>query len=86
MAGDLIGTQLRDGTDYCSKDAAAFWRTLRWVVFKIEKPYNQLTHMYTFIATNMEELGDWQVIDYYCSRGRMENFIGEGNRALILRP
>lgn len=27
--------------------------------------------MYTFIATNMEKPGHWQVIDYYCSRGRM---------------
>lgn len=166
LTGDLIRAQLRDGTDYCSKDAAAFmepiiaeyrehypdiqryargdsgfatpelydlfedndvkyairlkinktllslaqeqddvltkatrlnmvdyavtygefwyqaasWRTPRRVVFKIEKPYNQLTHMYTFIVTNMEELGHWQVIDYYCNRGRMENFIGEGKQ------
>ncbi len=166
LTGDLIGAQLRDGTDYCSKDAAAFmepiiaeyqeyypgiqryargdsgfatpelydlfedtdvkyairlkinktllslareqddaltkatrlnmvdyavtygefwyqaasWRTPRRVMFKIAKPYNQLTHMYTFIVTNMEELGHWQVIDYYCNRGRMENFIGEGKQ------
>ena len=33
--------------------------------------------MYTFIVTNME-LEIWQIIDYYCNRGRMENFIGEG--------
>ena len=56
---------------------AASWREPRRVVFKIEKPYGQMTHMYTFIATNME-LEAWQVIDYYCNRGRMENFIGEG--------
>lgn len=166
LTGDLIRAQLRDGTDYCSKDAAAFmepiiaeyrehypgiqryargdsgfatpelydlfedndvkyairlkinktllslarerdealakatrlnmvdyavtygefwyqaasWRAQRRVVFKIEKPCNQLTHMYTFIVTNMEELGHWQVIDYYCNRGRMENFIGEGKQ------
>ena len=49
-------------------------------MFKIEKPYNQMTHMYTFIVTNMEELGHWQAIDYYCNRGRMENFIGEGKQ------
>lgn len=55
---------------------ASSWRAPRRVVFKIEKPYNQMTHMYTFIVTNMEELGHWQVIDYYCNRGRMENFIG----------
>lgn len=166
LTGDLIRAQLRDGTDYCSKDAAAFmepiiteyrknypdiqlyargdsgfaalglydlfedndvkyairlkinktllklaqdkdealtkathfnmidyavtygefwyqaasWRSPRRVVFKIEKPYNQLTHMYTFIVTNMEEMEHWQVIDYYCNRGRMENFIGEGKQ------
>ena len=56
---------------------AASWREPRRVVFKIEKPYNQMTHMYTFIVTNMK-LEAWQVIDYYCNRGRMENLIGEG--------
>lgn len=166
LTGDLIRAQLRDGTDYCSKDSAAFmapviaeyrknypdiqlyargdsgfatpelydlfedtgvkyairlkinstllslaqkkaeelakvtrfnmidyavtygeffyqassWREPRRVVFKIEKPYNQMTYMYTFIVTNMEELGHWQVLDYYCNRGRMENFIGEGKQ------
>ncbi len=59
---------------------ASSWRAPRRVVFKIEKPYNQMTHMYTFIVTNMEELGHWQVIDYYCNRGRMENFIGESKQ------
>lgn len=59
---------------------ASSWREPRRVVFKIEKPYNQMTYMYTFIVTNMEELGHWQVIEYYCNRGRMENFIGEGKQ------
>ncbi len=59
---------------------ASSWREARRVVFKIEEPYNQMTYMYTFIVTNMEELGHWQVIDYYCNRGRMENFIGEGKQ------
>ena len=163
LTGDLIRAQLRDGTDYCSKDSAEFmkpviaeyrenypniqlyargdsgfatpelydlfedndvkyairlkinktllklaqdedesltkatrfnmidyavtygefyyqassWREPRRVVFKIEKPYGQMTHMYTFIVTNMG-LEVWQVIDYYCNRGHMENFIGEG--------
>lgn len=58
----------------------ASWRELRRVVFKIEKPYNQMVHMYTFIVTNMEELGHWQVIDYYCNRVHRENFIGEGKQ------
>lgn len=163
LTGDLIRTQLRDGTDYCSKDSAAFmepviaeyrenypdiqlyargdsgfaapelydlfedndvkyairlkvnktllrlaqdkdedltkatrsnmtdyavtygefyyqaasWREPRRVVFRIEKPYGQMVHMFTFIITNME-LEAYQVIGYYCNRGRMENFIGEG--------
>ena len=59
---------------------ASSWREPRRVVFKIEKPYNQMTYMYTFIVTNMEELEHWQVIDYYRNRGRMENFIGEGKQ------
>lgn len=163
LTGDLIRTQLRDGTDYCSKDSAAFmepviaeyrenypdiqlyargdsgfaapelydlfedngvkyairlkvnktllrlaqdrdedltkatrsnmtdyavvygefyyqaasWREPRRVVFRIEKPYGRMVHMFTFIITNME-LEAYQVTGYYCNRGRMENFIGEG--------
>jgi len=63
-----------------SRLQAASWRSPRRVVFKIEKPYSQLTHIYTFIVTNMEEMEHWQVIAYYCNRGRMENFIGEGKQ------
>ena len=55
---------------------AASWRHERRVIFKIEKPTNQFTFMYTFVVTNME-LEPYQVISYYCNRGRMENFIGE---------
>lgn len=36
-----------------------------------------MTHLFTFIVTNMK-LEIYQVIAYYCNRGRMENFIGEG--------
>lgn len=36
-----------------------------------------MTHLYTFIVTNME-MAPYQVIQYYCNRGRMENIIGEG--------
>ncbi|MDE6052341.1 MAG: transposase [Lachnospiraceae bacterium] len=56
---------------------ASSWRTPHCMVFRIEKPYNQLVYVYAFIVTNMEELGHWQVIEYYCNCGRMENFIGE---------
>ena len=65
---------------------AASWRTPRRVVFKIEKPYNQLTHMYTFIVTNMEELGHWQVIITTATVDAWRTLSGKGNRGLILRP
>ena len=55
---------------------AGSWRSERRVVYKIEKPANQFNFMYTFIVTNME-LAPYQVISYYCNRGRMENFKGE---------
>ncbi|MCD7818624.1 MAG: transposase, partial [Lachnospiraceae bacterium] len=41
-------------------------------------PSNQLTHMYTFVVTNMEDLAPYQVLQLYCGRGKMENFIKEG--------
>ena len=53
------------------------WSHPRRVVFKIEKPYGQMTHLYTFIVTTMES-EPYQVIQYYCGRGKMENFIKEG--------
>lgn len=55
---------------------AAKWSHFRRVVFKIEKPYGQMTHLYTFIVTTMESLPE-QVIRFYCGRGKMENFIKE---------
>ncbi len=58
---------------------AGSWSHPRRVVFKIEKPYGQMVHMYTFIVTNME-MEVYQVIQFYCGRGTMENFIKEGKR------
>ncbi len=57
---------------------ASSWKYPRRVVFKIEKTYDQLTHMYTFIVTNMD-METYQIIQFYCGRGNMENFIKEGN-------
>ena len=57
---------------------AGTWDCPRRVVYKIEKPSNQLTHMYTFVVTNMEDLAPYQVLQLYCGRGKMENFIKEG--------
>lgn len=56
---------------------AASWSHPRRVVFKIEKPYGQMTHLFTFIVTTME-MEIYQVLQFYCGRGRMENFIKEG--------
>ncbi|MCI6886863.1 MAG: transposase [Lachnospiraceae bacterium] len=56
---------------------AGSWEYPRRVVFKIEKPYGQLIHRYTFIVTNMD-MDPYQIIRFYCGRGKMENFIKEG--------
>ena len=56
---------------------AGSWDHPRRVVFKIEKPYGQMIHMYTFVVTTMES-APYQVIGFYCKRGNMENFIREG--------
>lgn len=55
---------------------AASWSHPRRVIFKIEKPYVQMIHMYTFIVTTMES-ESYQVIQFYCGKGKMENFIKE---------
>lgn len=55
---------------------AGSWSHPRRVVFKIEKPYGQMTHLYTFIVTTMD-LEPYQVLRFYCGRGKMENFIKE---------
>lgn len=56
---------------------AGTWIHPRRVVFKIEKPANQMTFLYTFVVTTMES-EPYQVIRFYCGRGKMENFIKEG--------
>lgn len=56
---------------------AGSWSHPRRVVYKIEKPYGQLVHMHTFVVTTME-MEPYQVIQFYCGRGKMENFIKEG--------
>ena len=55
---------------------AGSWSHPRRVVFKIEKPANQLTHLYTFVVTTLE-IEPYKVLQYYCGRGKMENFIKE---------
>ena len=55
---------------------AGSWKYPRRVVVKAEKPTNQMNYLYTFIVTNME-LEPEGLIQFYCNRGRMENFIKE---------
>lgn len=56
---------------------ASSWRQPRRVVVKIEKPYGQMDHQYTFVVTNMD-LPIRDVVRFYCNRGAMEDFIKEG--------
>ena len=55
---------------------AGSWDYPRRVVCKIEKPYGQMTHMSTFVVTNMDSSPE-DLIRFYCKRGNMENFIKE---------
>ena len=55
---------------------AGSWRQPRRVAVKIEKPYGQMDHRYTFIVTNMQ-LPIRDVVHFYCNRGAMENLIKE---------
>lgn len=55
---------------------AGSWDYKRRVVCKVEKPANQLVHMFTFIVTNMDSSPE-DLIRFYCKRGSMENFIKE---------
>ncbi len=50
------------------------------------KPYDQMVHMFTFVATTMEDLEPYQVIQFYCARGKMENFIKEGKTDSTFLP
>ena len=56
---------------------AGTWSKPRRVVFKIEKPQGQFIHLYTFIVTTME-MKPYQIVQFYCGRGKMKNFIKEG--------
>lgn len=55
---------------------AGSWEYPRRVVCKVEKPAEQLIHLYTFIVTNMDSESE-KVIRFYCKRGIMDNYIKE---------
>lgn len=55
---------------------AGSWKYPRHIVCKVEKPTDQLIHMYTFIVTNMDSApGD--LIRFYCKKGSLKNYIKE---------
>lgn len=56
---------------------AESWTKERRVCFKIEKPYGEMIHLFSFIVNNTDEWESEQVINEYCDRGEMENFIKE---------
>lgn len=55
---------------------AKTWDYPRRVVCKMEKPYGQMIHLYTFVVTNMDSSPE-DLIKFYSKRGTMENFIKE---------
>lgn len=55
---------------------AGSWSKERRVVCKIEKPAGSVEHRFMFIVTNLGA-GVEFVINFYCGRGQMENFIKE---------
>ena len=56
---------------------AGTWSKERRVACKVEKPAGQFVYMYTFVVTNMDRPVE-EVVQFYCKRGLMENFIKEG--------
>lgn len=55
---------------------AGSWDISRRVTVKIEKPADSMEHRFTFIVTNMTASPEF-VVNFYCGRGQMENFIKE---------
>jgi len=86
LAGDIISkvrAQMND--DWISPRAeygefryqAGSWDHDRRVVVKVQKPSESFTLQCMFIVTNDEDSAPKEVIDHYCARGNMENFIKE---------
>jgi len=53
---------------HCKSSSQTSWDYGLWVVFKIEKPSDQIIHMNTVIVTN-KELKPEKAIMFYCNRG-----------------
>ncbi len=71
--------QIDYAVSYCEFQYQAIsWDKPRRVVCKIEKPQDSFAFQYTFIVTTMSDSATPEmVIDFYCKRGQMENFIKE---------
>ena len=57
--------------------AASSWSKERRVVCKVEKPSDSFVYQYTFIVTSLSG-NPKSIINFYCKRGTMENYIKEG--------
>jgi len=57
---------------------AKSWKKSRRVIVKVEKKEGQITYCHTFIVTNITSWAAEDVVEFYCKRGTMENFIKEG--------
>lgn len=57
---------------------ASSWDRERRVVYKIEKPADMMiVSRYTFVVTNIYDKTPEELVDFYCGRGQMENYIKE---------
>lgn len=69
LVGELDDTTRENKVDYAVVYGefmyqAASWSYERRVVFKVEKPENQMTYLYTFIVTNMDSFPEYLIRFY----------------------
>ena len=57
---------------------AVSWNKERKVIVKVEKPIGELTYNYSFIVANIKSWSTSEIVNFYCQRGTMENFIKDG--------
>lgn len=79
MRKDAVSYQVAYG-EFMYK--AASWEYPRRVVCKLEKPSGVCTINETFVVTNMD-LSPQAVIEFYCDRGQMENYIKESKNGFF---
>lgn len=64
---------------YCEFEyQASTWDKVRRIVCKIEKPKDSFEFKYTYVVTTLSKSASPEtVINFYCKRGQMENYIKE---------